>query len=137
MGAVSQRKVGLVEAGNRLLAREHHARLERFLPNAVGDHLIDRDARVDDRALLKRGARQQTAGLGRVNAQAGRGLVEQAINDIDLALQRLEGRERLAEFHVSSRALSAPVILVYAAAEEHHSKSFRESLSARGGPFSS
>ena len=54
-------------------------------PTLVGDHLIDRDARLDDRALLNRRAGKQAAGLRGVNALAGGALVEQAVDHVDLA----------------------------------------------------
>ena len=68
-------------------------------------------------------AGEQAAGLRRVNALAGGALVEQAVDHVDLVLQRLERLQRLAELHLGARALGAPVILVDAVAHEQHARS--------------
>ena len=51
MGTVGQGKVRLVIAGHGLLAGQHDAGLRRVLADAVGDHLVDADAGVDDGAF--------------------------------------------------------------------------------------
>ena len=56
--AVRHREVGLVVAGHRLLASQHDAGLRRVLADAVGDHLVDGDAGLDDGALLNRARRR-------------------------------------------------------------------------------
>ena len=71
-----------------------------FLADAVGQHLIHADAAVNDRAFLNRHAGKQVAGLAGMNAHADGRFVEQAVDDVDLLLHRLQGLERFAEFHV-------------------------------------
>ena len=51
-------------------------------------------------------AREDVAGLPRVDADARRGLVEQAVDDVDLGLQRLERRQSLAELHLGPIAVA-------------------------------
>ena len=53
-------------------------------------------------------AGEQAAGLRGVNALAGGALVEEAVNHVDLVLQRLQRRQRLAELHVGARTLRRP-----------------------------
>ena len=76
---------------------------------------------------LNRRAGEEAAGLRRVNALARRALLEQAMNHVDLVLQRLERLQRLAELHLGARALGAPVILVDAVPHEDDAESLRES----------
>ena len=130
--AVGHREVGLVVAGHRLLAGQHDAGLRRVLADAIGDHLVDADARLDDGALLNGRAGEQAAGLRGVNALAGGALVEQAVDHVDLVLQRLQRRQGLAELHVGARALGAPVILVHAVAHEQDAEALREGGRRRG-----
>src|SRR5215813_7426934 len=54
------------------------------------------------------------------------------MDHVDLALQRFERRERLAQLHLRTRSLGSPVILVDAATEKDYSKSFRERFGAGG-----
>ena len=124
--AVGQREVRLVVARHRLFAGEHHARLQRLVADAAGDHLIDRNAGVEDRTSGNRRAGQQAAGLRRVNALAGGVLVEEAVDDVDLLLQRLERRQAQTERHVVAGSFGAPVILVHAVAHEEHGEPLRE-----------
>ena len=60
-----------------------------------------------------------------MNALAGSPLVEEAVNHVDLVLQRLQRRQGLAELHIGARTLSAPVILVDAIAHEQNRETFR------------
>jgi len=115
-----------VIAGHRLLAGQHDGRLRRILTDLVRNHLVDADARMDQRALGDVLARQQAAGLGGMDALVGQGFDIQAVDDIDLLFQRLQRLQRLAELHVSARARGAPVILVDAATQEHHAKALGE-----------
>ena len=68
--AVGHREVRLVVAGHRLLAAQHHARLQRLLADVVGEHLVHADAAVEIGALLERHAGEEVAGLARVDADA-------------------------------------------------------------------
>jgi hypothetical protein len=52
------------------------------------------------------------------------GLVEQAVDDVDLVLDRLQGREALAELHRFTRTLGPPVIAVDAVAHEENGEPF-------------
>ncbi len=58
--------------------------------DVIGDHLIDADAGLDDGALRDVRAGEQAAGLRGVNALAGQRLDEQAVDHVDLLLQRLQ-----------------------------------------------
>ena len=71
-------------------------------------------------------AGEQASGLRRVNALAGGGLIEQAVDHVDLVLQRFERRQSLAELHVGARAFGAPVFLIDAVAHEHDPEALRE-----------
>ena len=75
-----------MEAGDGLLAGKHHAGLQRLLADTIGDHLIDRDAGMQDGSLFEVRAGEKTAGLRGVNAQTHRALVEEPVDDVDLAL---------------------------------------------------
>ena len=92
----------------------------------AGDHLIDADAGMDDGALGDVRARQQAAGLGGMDALAGQRLDIEAVDHIDLLLERLQRLQRLAELHVGALAFGAPMILVDAAAQEHHAEALGE-----------
>ena len=127
---VGQREVRLVIARHGLLAGQHDARLRRIVADAIGDHLIDADARVDDGAFRDVRAREQASGLRRVNALAGQRLHEEPVDHVDLLLQRLQRLQRLAELHGGARAFGAPMILIDAVAQEHHAEALRE----RGRP---
>ena len=97
MRAVGHREVGLVVAGDRLLAAQHHAGLDRLLAQVPGELLVDTDAPFQLGPLLKRGPREDVARLARVDSHARGVLVEQAGNDIDLGLQaatRARGKGR-------------------------------------------
>ena len=113
-------------SGHRLLASQNDAGLRGILADAIGDHLIHGDARFDDGALLNGRAGEQTSGLRGVNALTGGPLVEEAVNHVDLMLQRLERRQGLAELHIGARTLGAPMILVDAIAHEQNRETFRE-----------
>ena len=65
-------------------------------PDAAGDHLIDADAGVDDGAFRNMRARQQASGLPGVNALTRQRLYVEAIDHIDLLLQRLQRLQRFA-----------------------------------------
>ena len=99
---------------------------ERVLAEAVGEHLVHGDAAADGRALLDRHAGQQVAGLPGMNAHADGRLVEQAVDDVDLRLERLQRLEALAQLHLGARALGPPVVAVDAVAHEQHGEAFRE-----------
>ncbi len=62
-----------------------------------------------------------------MNALAGQRLDVEAVDHIDLLLQRLQRLQRLAELHGGARAFGAPVIFVDAAAQEHHAEALGES----------
>ncbi len=72
-------------------------------------------------------AGEQAAGLAGMNALTGQRLDIQAVDHIDLLLQRLQRRQRLAELHVGALAFGAPVILIDAVAQEHHAEALGES----------
>ena len=82
--AVGHREVGLVVAGDRLLAAQDHAGLQRLVAQVAGEHLVHADAALEHGPLLKRGAREDVAGLARMDADARRVLVEQAGDDVEL-----------------------------------------------------
>jgi len=126
MRAVGQREIGLVIAGHRLFASQHNGRLRRILADMARDHLVDADTGMDQCALGDLHARQQAAGLGRMDALIGQGFDIQAVNDIDLLFQGLERLQRLAELHVGAVAFGAPVIFVHAAAQEHNAETLGE-----------
>ncbi len=146
---VGHREIGLVIAGHRLFAGQHDAGLRRVLADMAGDHLIDADAGMDDGALRDVRARQQAAGLAGVNALAGQRLDVEAVDHVDLLLQRLQRLQRLAELHGGAVAFGAPMILVDAAAQEHHAEALgemrtpmayrprRSATPARAGPWCS
>jgi hypothetical protein len=62
-----------------------------------------------------------------MNALAGERLDVETINHVDLLFERLQGRQRLAEFHGGALAFGAPVILVNAIAQENDAKTLGES----------
>ena len=70
MRAVRHGEVRLVVTGHWLFTSENDTRLGSIFADAVGDHLIDTNAGVDDGALRNMSARQQAAGLARVDALA-------------------------------------------------------------------
>src|SRR5207245_990328 len=76
--------------------------------------------------------RKQASGLWRMDSQADSALLEQAVNHVDLVLQRLERLQRLAEFHAGARTLCVPMILVYAVAHEQNRETLRKN-GWRGG----
>src|SRR5262249_13915439 len=82
VGAVGHREIGLVIAGDRLLAPQDEAWLCRFLTQAAGEHLIHADAALKHCALLKGRAREDSAGLPRMDTYAGSVLVEQTGDDV-------------------------------------------------------
>ena len=102
--AIGHRVVALVIAGVGLLAPEHQARLHGVLSQSLGQHLVHADAALEDRALLQRNAREQAAGHAGVNPHPGRGLVEQAADEVHLGLERLHRLQALAELHLRDRA---------------------------------
>ena len=126
VGTVGQGKVRLVVTGHGLLAGQHDARLRRLFAHAVGNHLIDADAGVDDGAFRNVRAGQQTAGLGGMNSLPRERLDVETINHVDLLFERLQGRQRLREFHGRALALGAPVIFVNAIAQEDDAKTLGE-----------
>ncbi len=113
-------------SGHRLLASQNDAGLRRILPDALGDHLIHRDAGLDDGALLNVRAREQTSRLRRMNAQTGGSLVEKTVNHVDLVLQRLERRQVLLRFMSAPGTLGVPVILVHSIPHEQNRETLRE-----------
>ncbi len=120
-------------AGHGRITRQHDARLCRVLANRVGDHLVHAHARVQHGALGNLGAREQAAGLRRMDALTGRRLVEQPVDDVDLVLEGLERRERLAELHVGAIAGRAPMVFIDAASHEHDAEALGEGRGGRGG----
>src|SRR5277367_176294 len=62
-----------------------------------------------------------------MNALTGSRFVEQAVNDVDLSLQRFEGLQRLAEHHVGAISSCAPMIFIDAASHEHHAEALGKS----------
>ena len=55
-----------------------------LLADAVGEELVDGDATVDDGALADGDAGEEVAGHGGVDALAGGGFVEEAVDDVEL-----------------------------------------------------
>ena len=76
-----------MEPGHGPLTGQDHAGLQCLLPDPVGQHLVDGDARFDNRAFLDACARQQASGLRGMNSVSDGTFVEQAVNDIDLVLE--------------------------------------------------
>ena len=70
--------------------------------------------------LLDRHAGEQVAGLRRMDAHAGGRLVEQAVDDVDLRLERLQRRQDLAELHLGARPFRPPAAGIDAVAHEQH-----------------
>ena len=97
--AVGHREVGLVVAGDRLLAAQDHAGLDGLLAEVVGEHLVHADAALELGALLERRAGEDVAGLARVDADAGGVLVEQAVDEVHLGLERGQRLQALAQLH--------------------------------------
>ncbi len=91
-----------------------------------GDHLIDRNGRADDGALLDRRTREQATRLSRVNALARRLFVEETFDDVDLLFDGLKNRQSLAQLHIGSGAGGAPVVFVDAVAEEQNAEALRK-----------
>src|SRR5580692_230680 len=61
-----------------------------------------------------------------MNALAGKRMDVETVNDVDLLFERLQGRERLAQFHVGALTFGAPVILVNATTQEDDAKTLGE-----------
>ncbi len=131
--AVGHREIGLVVAGDRLLASQHQARLCRLLAQMSGQHLIDADAAAQHRSLLQRRSREDVARLTGVDADAGGGFVEQARDDVQPGTQRSQGREALAQLHVRAGAFRPPVLGVDAVAHEQDREPFGRSRGGRAG----
>jgi hypothetical protein len=53
-----------------------------------------------------------------VNADAGGGFVEQAVNNVELGLERRERLERFANLHLAAAARGRPVVGVDSAGHE-------------------
>ena len=119
-------------SGHRLLAGQNDAGLRGVLADTTGEHLIHGDTCFDDGSLLNVRAGEQTSGLRGVNAMTDSPLVEEAVNHVDLMLQRLKRREGLAEHHIGSRALGVPMILVHSIPHEQNSETLREGSRGRG-----
>ena len=66
--------------GDRLLATKDHAGLCRGLSQVVRQHLIHADAAFEFRTFLQRSTGEDIARLARMNADAGRVLVKEAMN---------------------------------------------------------
>ena len=60
-----------------------------------------------------------------VDSVAGGTLLIEAVDDVDLVLQRLERSERFAELHIGSAALRIPMLLVDAVTHEQHGEALR------------
>ena len=84
------------------------------------------------RTLLQRHAREDVARHAGVDADADGGLVEQAIDVVDLSFERLQGLEAFAELHVGAGALGPPVVAVDAVAHEEDGEAFGK-LAGHGG----
>jgi hypothetical protein len=82
-----------MEPGHGPLTGQHHAGLQSLLTDPVGQHLVDGDAAMDDRTFADRHARQHVAGHRRMNPLSCGRLVEQAVNDVDLRLERFQRRQ--------------------------------------------
>ena len=87
---VHHRVLALVEAADRLLAAEHEARQGGLLLEVLGQQLVHADAALDRAAALQGRPGEDVAGAAGVAAVALP--VEQAVDDVDLLLER---RERL------------------------------------------
>ena len=111
---------------NRLFAGEDHAWLGRLLTDLIGDHLVDGDAGVEDRPLVNFGAGKEAAGHGRVNAMSRGRLIVEAVDDVDLFLQRFKRQESLAELDILALTFSGPVVVVDAATHKQGCEAFRE-----------
>src|SRR5713226_3422832 len=135
MRTVSQRKIRLVITRYELLASQHHAGLWSVLTNVLGENLVHADSRFDNGALLQRHSGKKVAGLCRVNAHTNRRLVEEAVDDVDLFLQRLQRLQSLAQLQVFARSLRPPMIPVDSVAHEHNGKALGKR--SRGAGFSS
>ena len=77
-------------------------------------------------------AREQTSGLGGMDALTSERLDEETVDHVDLLLQGFQGLERFAELHGGTLAFRTPVILIDAVAEEDDSEALREGFSRRG-----
>ncbi len=124
--AVGQREAGLVRPANRRLARKHKAGARRRLSDALREHLIDGHARSHDRARAERCAGQKIAGLRGMDARPDGRLVEQAVDHVDLVLQRLERLERSAQLHHAAAPARPPVVAVDAVAHDQHGEPLRK-----------
>jgi hypothetical protein len=107
-----------VIAGDGLLAAQDHARLHRLIADATRQHLIQADAAMQFRRPRQRRARQQIAGHAGMDADAGRGLVEQAFDVVELPFQRLERRQAWTQLHRVARSLRPPLRRVDAVSHE-------------------
>ncbi len=125
MRAVGHREVGLMVAGDRLLAAQNHAGLHRLLAQVPGQLLVDTDAPLELGPLLKRGPGEDVAGLARVDSHAGCVLVEQAGNDVDLGLERRQRLKARAELHRVAGTLGPPVRRVDTTAHEQRGEPLR------------
>ena len=95
-------------------------------PTRVGDHLIHRDAGVDDGALLNVRAGKQAAGLRRVNALARGRLLKRPSMTLILLFSGSSGASVLLSFMSAPDALGAPVLLIDAVAHEQHAEALGE-----------
>ena len=102
--AVRHREVGLVVAGDRLLAAQDEARLRRLLAEPAGEHLVHAHAALEHRSLLKRRAREDVPRLARMDADPRGLLVEQARDDVQPVLNGDQGLEALAQLHRRRRS---------------------------------
>src|SRR5437660_6320690 len=135
MRTVSHRKIRLVITRHGLLASQHHAGLWSVPTNVLGENLVHADPGLDTCALLQRHPGKKVTGLCRVNAYTNRRLVEEAVDDVDLFLQRLQRLQSLAQLEVRARSLSPPMIPVDSVAHEHNGKALGKR--SRGAGFSS
>ena len=97
---------------------------------SAGQHLVDADAAAQHGPLLQRHAGEDVAGLPGVDADAGRRLVEQAVDDVHLGLERRQRLEALAQLHLGAGALGPPVVAVDAVAHEQHGEPLGERRAA-------
>ena len=110
MRAVGHREIALVVSSDGLLTAQHEAGLDRVLPNLIRQDLIHANAAPEYRALHERHARENIAGLPRMDAHSHGGPVEETLDDVETAPEGRQRFEGLAQFHLSSGPLGPPVV---------------------------
>src|SRR6266480_3115396 len=118
MRAVGHREVGLVVAGDRLLATKYQASLRCLVAKAAREHLVHADAALEYGPFLQRGAGKNVARLSWMNADPSGILVEQTRDNVEPGLVRRQGFEALAQFHIRAGGLGPPMLGVDAVAHE-------------------